>query len=153
MPENRIEHRSREPGEFGHQLREFTVEVAQQEQGGLAQHGEARVVNRAYDIFRLEQRGHHWRKLIRQSLGVRWRLQGKAEREVGLAHSNILLATGAAILSMKVTRACESLRRNSMAIFSFSDFGLPFCCFSCAQVDVWYFWITLSAAKSNSMPW
>jgi hypothetical protein len=34
-------------------------------------------------------------------------------------------------------------------IFSFSDFGLAFCCFSCAQVDVWYFWITLSAVKSQ----
>jgi hypothetical protein len=34
-----------------------------------------------------------------------------------MPQSNILLRTGAAILLMKNIRACESLRRNSMASF------------------------------------
>jgi hypothetical protein len=40
-----------------------------------------------------------------------------------MPHSNILLATGAAIRLMKASRACESLRMESNAIFSFSDCG------------------------------
>src|SRR6266704_944629 len=69
-----------------------------------------------------------------------------------MPQSYILFRTGAAILLMKNIRACESLRRNSMASFTFSVGGSFFCAFNSSQVAVLYFVITLSAAKSNSMP-
>ena len=52
-----------------------------------------------------------------------------------IPHSNILLATGAAILSIKAIRACASSRRKSRAVFSFSYGGSHFACFSSSQVD------------------
>src|SRR5271168_681023 len=120
-------------------------------------------MNGADRIVGSEQRRHHRRKLFRQQLRRSRRFQGKTESKVVLAHpynpssygimpqSNILFRTGAAILLMKNIRACESLRRNSMASFSLSVGG-GFGAFSSAQVAVWYFLITLSAAKSTSMP-
>ena len=38
-------------------------------------------------------------------------IDAEGETYGNMPHSNILLATGAAILSMNATRACESLRR------------------------------------------
>ena len=86
MLENRVEHRPCVLGQFGHELTEFAVEVAKKQQSLLAQHREARVVNRADGILRLEQPRHQWWKLLRQRLCVRRRLQGKAESKVVLAH-------------------------------------------------------------------
>ena len=48
-----IEYRSCEPGEAGHDGTKFTVEIAKKKQGPIAQHCEARVVNRAERVGRL----------------------------------------------------------------------------------------------------
>jgi hypothetical protein len=56
----------------------------------------------------------------------------------------------AAILSMMAWRACESLRRKSMANFSFSDSGSSLCALICPQVSVVYFWITLSRCSPEA---
>src|ERR1035438_265215 len=120
-------------------------------------------MNGADGVVGPEQHRHHRRKLLGQQLCSRRRFQGKVEGKVVLAHpynpspygimpqSNILFRTGAAILLMKNIRACESLRRNSMASFSLSVGG-GFGAFSSSLVAVWYFLITLSAAASRSMP-
>ena len=84
--EDSVEHRPGVPGQIGHELTEFAVEVAQKQQSLLAQHREARVVNRADGIRRLKQLRHQWWKLLRERLCIRGRLQGKAEGKVVLAH-------------------------------------------------------------------
>src|SRR4029077_19580553 len=86
MLEDGIEHRPGVPGQIGHELTEFAIEVAEKEQSLLAQHREARVVNRADSIRRLKQLRHQWWKLLREHLCVRGRLQGKAYSKVVLAH-------------------------------------------------------------------
>src|SRR5260370_13825815 len=87
MLEDRIETRPGGLGQIGRELTEVAVEVAEKQQSLLTQHREARVVNRADSIRRLEQLRHHWRKLLRERLCVRGRLQWKAESKVALAHS------------------------------------------------------------------
>ena len=66
-----------------------------------------------------------------------------------MPHSNILLAMGAATLLMNAERICGSDFNISRASCSICGLGaLPFSarsCHNCSQVDVWYFWMTLSA--------
>ncbi len=83
--EDAIEHRSSVFREIGHERAEFAVEVGKKQEGLVVQHGEARVVNGADSILRLEQRRHHWWKLFWQRLCVRRRFQGEADGEVTLA--------------------------------------------------------------------
>ncbi len=87
--EDGIEHRPCRLGQAGHERTEFAVEVAEKQQSLLTQDREARGVNRADSILRLEQPRHEWRKLLGQSFGVRGRLQGKAQSKVALTHSVI----------------------------------------------------------------
>jgi hypothetical protein len=54
MVGNGIEHRSCVLGEFVHELAELAVEVAKEQQSFFVQNREARGVNRAYGIRRLE---------------------------------------------------------------------------------------------------
>src|SRR5205814_10326822 len=66
-----------------------------------------------------------------------------------IPHSNILLAIGAATLLIKAERICGSDFNIWRASCSICGLGaLPFwalSCHNCSQVDVWYFWMTLSA--------
>ena len=71
VPKDRVEHRPGKPGEFGQEFTELAVEIAEEQQRPFAQHGEARVVDRADGVSRLEQRRHQRGELIRQTLGVR----------------------------------------------------------------------------------
>ena len=77
MLEDRIEHGPGMLGEIRHELAEFAVEVAEKQQSLVAQDGEARVVDRADRVCRLEQLRHQGWKLLRQRLCIRGRLQGK----------------------------------------------------------------------------
>src|SRR5260370_39155310 len=79
MLEDRIENRPGGLGQIGHELTEFAVEVAEKQQSLLTQHREARGVNRTDSIRRLEQRRHHWWKLLRERICVRRRLQWKVD--------------------------------------------------------------------------
>jgi hypothetical protein len=78
MLEDGIEHRPGLLGQTGHELTKFAIEVAEKEQSLLAQHREARVVNRADCIRSFEQLRHPWWKLLWEHFCVRGRLQGKA---------------------------------------------------------------------------
>jgi hypothetical protein len=73
-------------GEFPHKLAEFAVEVSKKQQGLVAQHREARVMNAADRVLRRRKSCHHWWEQFRQGLGVRRRLQREAQREMILAH-------------------------------------------------------------------
>src|SRR5271156_2050287 len=70
-----------------------------------------------------------------------------------MPHSNILLATGAATLSMNIWRICGSLRRKFTASCSRCDFDCPRSCHSCSHEEFWYFWMTLLATLSNIGYW
>src|SRR5882724_191539 len=164
MLENNIEHRPCSPGEIGHQLCEFAIEVAKKQQCLLAQQGEPGIVNGTDRIVCPEQLRHQSGKLLRQRLCVRRRSHGKADGEMVLAHAGIpfALRDHAAIEHLVQNRgsdlaneedpSCSSLRKNSMASFSLSVGGSFLCAFNSSQVAVSYFLITLSAAASNSMP-
>ena len=60
-----------------------------------------------------------------------------------MPHSNILLAIGAATLSMNIARICGSLRRKFTASCSLCDFGCCRSCHNCSQDEFWYFWTDL----------
>jgi hypothetical protein len=54
LPEDRIEHRPRLCCQIGHELTEFAVEVAKEQQSSAAQNCEPRIVNAADGILCLE---------------------------------------------------------------------------------------------------
>src|SRR5208283_3550292 len=70
-----------------------------------------------------------------------------------MPHSNILLATGAAIRSMNIWRIRGSLRRKFTASCSLCDFGCPRSCHNCSHEEFWYFWMTLLATLSSIGYW
>ena len=84
MLKDEIKHRPCVLGEFFEKLSEFAVKVTKKEQGLFAEYGKARIVDRPNRILRLEQSRHHGRKLLRQRLRIRRRLQGKSKRKVVL---------------------------------------------------------------------
>src|SRR5437773_371759 len=67
-----------------------------------------------------------------------------------MPHSNILLATGAAILLMNAVRICGSSCIICMRFLSSSGFGLPLRSHSCSQDACRYLWMTRSAIMSMS---
>src|SRR5271155_2312533 len=88
-----IEYRSCLLCQVAHERAELSVEVPKKQKSLIAENGEARVVDRADGVLRLEYRWHQWRKLVRQCLSVRGRLQGKAESKVVLAHNVVSCST------------------------------------------------------------
>ena len=70
MSEDGVEHRPGMPGQLEHELPELAVEVAEEEQGLLAQHREAGVMHRA-DGRCPEHVGHERRQFLRQRSGIR----------------------------------------------------------------------------------
>src|SRR5271155_2578332 len=86
---NRVEQRSNASGQIGHELAEFAVEITKKQEGLVAQHRKARVVNRADRILRLEESRHQWWKPFRNRLCVHRRFQREAEGKVALAHRAI----------------------------------------------------------------
>ena len=100
MLEDRVEHRPGVFGQIGHELTEFAVEVAQEQQCLVAQNREARVVNRADRVLCLKEARHQWRKFFRDRLCIGGRLQRKAECKVALAHNVISFEIAVVIKSL-----------------------------------------------------
>src|SRR5260370_30072377 len=81
MLEYRIEYRSCVLGELAHKVAEFTVEIAEKQEGPFTKHSKARVVNRSDRILCLKHPWHQRWKFLGHRLCVCRSLQGKGEGE------------------------------------------------------------------------
>jgi hypothetical protein len=77
----------------------------------------------------------------------------KADAVQGIMpQSNILLATGAAILLMNWTRKAGLLLKKATAASTISAGGSPLFAFRSSQFDDLYFWMTIPATISSMAP-
>ena len=84
MREDHVEHRSGMRGQIQHELLELAVEVCEEKQRLLTQHGEAGVMHGADGILPPEHVGHQCGQLRRQLAGICRRRERKGQGEMAL---------------------------------------------------------------------